>query len=153
MSALKLKQFAVSLLVVLSLFASSVSACVCDHHSVQNESSDHYQPEIQTHHHESGEVSHHETSEAHHSESAETGEFSFLSSDDECCCIQSAPKVFAKSETVKTEKQVAKILPPQRVETVLIAQIASVKSIEFASPFYLSDSFYNISPGRAPPRL
>ena len=37
MKSVKLKQFAVSLLAILSLFASSVSACACSHHQEKPE--------------------------------------------------------------------------------------------------------------------
>ena len=72
-------------------------------------------------------------------------------SDDECCCIQPAPKVISKNESFKLNKQIAELLPTSSVEIKPISQIISTKTIDFEPPFYLSDSFYNISPSRGPP--
>lgn len=151
----KLKQFAISLLVVLSLFASSVSACACSHDSIQSAAGEHCQPPSQHLHEAKDDAphSHGEAAEHHHADSAETKNVSPVLSEKECCCIKPAPKVFAKSETVKTEKQFAKISSSASVEINVIVQINSVRTTEFIRPFYLSDSFYNLSPGRAPPRL
>lgn len=159
MEGAKLKQFAASILVVLSLFVSLVpAACVCAHDSLQGETSEHSQ--IQPHSHGIKTGSHHSHEEAeapHHDEAAKTetavARTALSFSETECCCIQAAPKVFAKPRTVKTEKQAARILPPARIETALTPQIVSIKTIELARPFYLSDSFHNLAPGRAPPRL
>jgi hypothetical protein len=73
--------------------------------------------------------------------------------DENCCCADSsAPRVFLKNETVKIEKHTARILSLPAVEFAAAAPRVSVKTIHRAAPFYLSDSFYNLSPGRAPPR-
>jgi hypothetical protein len=91
----RLKQFTVSLLVVLSLFVSSVSACTCAHHQEKVEA---------------------DVSSCHqHSPKAEaeqqfgTNPFEKIQSvisETECCCIQPAPKVVAKSESIKIDKQI-----------------------------------------------
>jgi hypothetical protein len=136
----RLKQFAASFVVVLSLFVSSVSACACSHHQqVETVSSS-------CHGH-----SHSTKAETHqHTTSLETAQA--LVSETECYCIQPAPRVFAKSENVKIEKQVSNLAQISPVEIVFVPQTTSVKS-EFITPFYLTDSFYNLTPGRAPPRL
>lgn len=154
----KLKQFVASFLVVLSFLVSSVSACTCTHDSPQSEASEHCQPQPPQHSHESNTDSHHSHSESalghQRDEQAEINFASLSFSETECCCISSpAPKVFTKSETVKTEKQVARILPKTEFEINLAPQIVSVKTVEFIRPFYLSDSFHNLAPGRAPPCL
>lgn len=74
-------------------------------------------------------------------------------SKNDCSCIQSASKVFTKNETLKVEKHLALTPAAIRSEINVVAPITEFKPIEFESPFYLSDSFYNLSPGRAPPRL
>jgi hypothetical protein len=142
-------------LVVLSLFVSSISACACHHDSIQAVG-EHCQPKLQ-HSHEAENSSQHPRGEAieqqHHANLTEAENDSISFSENGCCCIKPAPKVFAKSETVKSEKQMAKLSLSAQIEINLTAQIVSVKTAEFIRPFYLSDSFYNISPGRAPPRL
>jgi hypothetical protein len=152
----KLKQFGLILCCIFSLLVSSVSACTCDHGSSPAKTSEHCQP--QSHSHEiKADLSHaHDKSSApnHHDDDlAKTDAISLSLSQPECCCIKPAPKVYAKSETVKAEKQVAGIHSATRIELDLTLQIVSVKTIELIRPFYLSDSFYNVSPGRAPPRL
>ncbi|MEP6900788.1 MAG: hypothetical protein ABJA66_03500 [Actinomycetota bacterium] len=133
------RQFSASFLIVLSLFVSSVSACVCSHHHTEK-------VEIKTSscHEHSGNK---QNQNANSSETLET-----FDSDDKCCCVESAPKIFSKSETIKIEKQTA-VLPFSRVEIKAVSRVVSVERIYFEKPFYLSDSFYNIKSPRAPPRL
>ena len=163
----KLKQFGLILCCIASLLVSSVTACTCDHKSGHVETSQHCQPSSQQTHaatataahstevKEDSSHSHGETIAAHnHDDNRVETNISVLSfSEQACCCIKPAPKVYAKSETVKTEKQAPGILPHLRFEIDFSPQIVSVKTPEFIRPFYLSDSFYNVSPGRAPPRL
>jgi type III secretory pathway component EscR len=138
MNKQRLRQISVSFLIVLSFFVSSTAACACSHHI------------------ENVEV---EVSSCHeHSETKQNNNTNFdenvqqFCSDDDCCCFQSAPRVFSKSETVKIEKQTA-VLPLARVEIKAVATVVSVENTYFEKPFYLSDSFYNIKSPRAPPRL
>ncbi|HEX8367188.1 MAG TPA: hypothetical protein VF604_01355 [Pyrinomonadaceae bacterium] len=140
MQSLKLKQFAVSLLAVVSLFVSAVSACTCSHHQAKQETES-----PSCHEHPA------KTVRNHADDAPETTETTI--SEAGCVCFQTAPKAFAKSETVKFEKHataISPLTPPAAV--ISIPPIAAVK-IDFTKPFYLSDSFYNISPGRAPPVL
>lgn len=138
----RLKQFALSFTVVLSLFASSFAAvCTCSSHEQDAAESSHCQQEVK-------EVSAHRHS---HENSVETVSASFSETDD-CCCVQSAPRAFAKTESVKIEKQTAAVSHVAPVEFKSISQRASIKTVAFAAPFYLSDSFHNLTPGRAPPR-
>jgi hypothetical protein len=135
----RLRQFSGSFLIVLSLFISSVSACVCSHHHTEK-------VEINTsscHEH----FDHKQNQDATSSETVQT-----FDSDTECCCIQSAPRVFSKSETIKIEKQTA-VLLFSKIEIKAVSPVVSVENIYFERPFYLSDSFYNIKSPRAPPRL
>jgi len=130
----KSKQIAVGFLIVLSLFVSSVSACVCSHHTEKAET------EVSSCH------EHSETAPA--ANSLENG-FQ-LDSNDECFCAQPAPRVFSKSETIKFEKQ-AVVLSLSPVEIKAVLQIVADSGVYFEKPFYLSDSFYNLKSPRAPP--
>jgi hypothetical protein len=139
MKSLKLKQFAVSFLLISSLFVSAISACACAHHQAKQETATpacHRHPAKTVKNHDAGAT---ENTEASISEAG-------------CVCFQIAPKVFAKSETVKFKKHAAAISSLAPPSIVSAAQIVSEK-IDFTKPFYLSDSFYNVSPGRAPPVL
>ena len=139
----RLKQCAVSLLVVLSLFVSSVSACTCSHEPQASELS-HCHPQPQH--------SHDAQSDSHHNETTQES-VSVLVSPNQCCGIQSAPRVSAVTKNVQVEKQALTTSPSPAIEFVSISYIASVKTVGFVTPFYLSDSFHNLTPGRAPPRL
>ncbi len=132
------KQFGASFLIVLSLFVSSVAACICSHHTENVEVA---APSC----HE-----HSETMPNH--EMASDENIQQIDSDEDCCCVQPAPRVFSKSETIKIEKQAA-VLPLMRIEIKAVSTIVSAENTYFEKPFYLSDSFYNIKSPRAPPRL
>lgn len=160
MKEIKLKQFTASILVVLSLLVSSVSACTCVHDSGQIEpgssgAHSHTKPQ-QQHPHEVKTDSHQlhrETASGHQpDEQSKTGA-SVVFSENECRCADSAPEAFTKSETFKTEKQIAGFFSETQLEVSLTPQIISLRTGDFIKPFYLSDSFYNLAPGRAPPRL
>lgn len=134
----KLGKFAAILLAVLSLLTSSVAACACSHH----------QSEVET-----AAPSCHEHS-AQSSEMPMSPEYAAtFDAADECVCIKSAPRVFAKSEIVKIEKQAAAISPNVFVSVKLNAPIVKAETAYFIKPSYLSDSFYNLKSPRAPPVL
>jgi hypothetical protein len=137
------KQFAFSLLAVLSLLVSSASACCCAHQQEKTET------EVSSCHQQTNETK----AENHHGEtSSEVNQTDVLKT--VCDCFrQSAPKVYAKSENVKIEKQTAAHAPFVSFQINSITQIVSVESTDYTKPFYLSDSFYNIKSPRAPPRL
>lgn len=132
----KLRQFGLVLCCLVSLFITSAQAAaiVClDRETTQTaEESDKYDQ----------------------SDRAVLSEFHFAElTEGECCCVQSAPKVFAKPETIKLEKQaalVSRISPPELLSSV--EEYFSPETV-FLKPFYLSNSFYKLTPGRAPPRL
>ncbi|MCU1289164.1 MAG: hypothetical protein JWN60_1393 [Acidobacteria bacterium] len=154
---LNLKRSAAILFVTLSLFVSAISACICDHHSVQTASGGHDQ--AQTHGHSrsakaESNHSHHESGGQNSAdETAEKKGFSAAAPQEECACPVVSPKTFGAFGNVKAEKQAVVVLPIKRVEIGLTVQTAAIRISDFTKPFYLSDSFYNISPGRAPPRL
>jgi hypothetical protein len=137
----RFKQFGLAIGLIVSLFASSISACACSHHAGKVEI---------------------ETPSCHgHSETAKTGQpqksdvnenAQSLVPQDECCCVAPPPKASAKSENLRIEKQALANLSLAPVETTSSRQTISVKS-EFVRKIYLTDSFYNLTPGRAPPNL
>ena len=143
MKSLKLKQFAFSLLAVLSLFVSAVSACDCSHHQAKQET----EAPASCHEHSI------KTEQSSDVDATQTNATAI--SENACVCFQTAPRAFAKAETVKFGKQAAAVAavslsaPPA---IVFVSPSAQAK-IDFIKPFYLSDSFYNLSPGRAPPVL
>ena len=149
----KLKQKGLAIYLVVSLFVSAVSAGTCLHHpqliETIAETFSHHQHSEEAHEHNSNE--HHENSDHHESaDSSETARSVVPS--DECCCIEPARKIVAKIENLKIEKQSLALLPASQVVVAFVPQKFTIKS-EFIAPFYLTDSFYNISPGRAPPIL
>ena len=138
----RLQQFAISFLIVLSLFVSSVSACACAHHQeekAETKISSCHQPETR------------ETKTENHHQSDSTETVQTVISEGDCNCVQPAPKVVSKNENFKFEKQTVALLPKLPVEIKVVPHIVSADVIDFEPPFYLSDSFYNISPSRGPP--
>jgi hypothetical protein len=137
----RLKQFAASLLVVLSLFVSSVAACCCSHHQEEKVETD-------------APPCHQHSSENHSGETNRSaGILAKLDANGDCICIQTAPRVLAKSEVVKIEKQAATVSPGVTISVELTARITTSETSDFVKSFHLSDSFYNIKSPRAPPIL
>ncbi len=135
-------RFAVCLLAVLSLFVSSVPACCC---------APHHQKIVETETPACHEHAAETKAERQHGGISST-EIVPAVSESECVCRQSAPKFIAKSENVKVEKHTTAISFVKPPEIVFTAPRAT-EEIDFSKPFYLTDSFHNLSPGRAPPRL
>lgn len=149
-------KLAVSFWIVLSLFVSSVSACTCAHNSVQAEN--HCQPNSTQNLSESKNESHSHSHEAlshesntEHQPATSTEDFSDSFSLAECCCLQSAPRVFAKSETVKLEKQTAKVLLNPAIDFQSNAAVVEAATFDFVTSVYFSNSFRNPKSPRAPP--
>jgi hypothetical protein len=147
----KIERLAASLLIVLSLFASSIAACCCAHHEekTRSETASCHSPTLETkaeNHHTADSV---ETKSESKSDKELFAEINVL-----CECFGDvAPQVFVKNENVKIEKQsVTNAAAVKLPEAAFAASLVAFESI-FTPPFYLSDSFYNYSPGRAPPRL
>lgn len=134
-SVKKIGRAAIGGWLVLSLLAASVAACACSHHAEAPASA--------------GAVpACHEHAKPKNESAAPAG--SLKSESDECSCLQPAPRIVSKSETLKVEKQAAAFVLPR-----FAGRSPSVpESFEnsFAEkPFYLFDSFYNIRSPRAPP--
>lgn len=139
MKSEKLKQFSASILVVLSLFVSSISACCCSHHQEKVET------EVPSCHAKT-----HETEEKKDSANVDDKDSINISCE---CFMESAPKVFAKSENVKIEKQTAKLTRLIHFEIEQVLHIVSGVKIEFSTPSYLSDLISNPKSPRAPPTV
>lgn len=134
----KSKQLAASFLIILSLFVSSVAACICSHHVEISETES---------------SSCHEQSEKKQDRDADSPEnLQQFDSSSECCCLQPAPRAISKSETIKLEKQ-ALVLPASKVEIKTVSHVSVIENAYFEKPFYLSDSFYNLKSPRAPPAV
>lgn len=120
-------------LIILSLFASTLAACCCSHHQ---EKAELIVPSC-----------HQQQSERSTEIDEKTNSF-----DIPCgCSMESAPKVFAKSENIKIEKQAATIASFVSIKFDLTETKVPVANFNFAKPFYLSDSFYRQKSPRAPP--
>lgn len=153
MKKTKLKRYAASVLIVLSLLVSSVAACCCAHHEEKTKA------ETASCHadaHDSSSTKTQADDSAATKSETTSGKKSEIDHNDELnvpcgCSVQPAPKVFAKNENVKIEKQAVTVAVVKLPEAEFAASIVAFESV-FAAPFYLSDSFYNLSPGRAPPR-
>lgn len=148
MKSVRLKHYSLAIWLVVSLFVSAVSACTCSHHPERVEITEISSSSCHQNSREATQTS----SSEQFQKSDSTGIVESLISQDQCCCIQPAPKVFAKSENLKIEKQTLAILPVSQIAIVFVPQTITIKS-EFITPFYLTDSFYNLTPGRAPPIL
>jgi hypothetical protein len=152
----KIKQISLVLCCVFSLFVSSVSACYCGHGEAAPQKEQHCAPQSLPQEKTENHSAHHDSrsdsskSQQHTSLEAEIT----VNQSDECCCAHSVPKIYAKSEGVSIQKQSAVLLILAPVNLELISQGRSInKTVECPALFYLSDSFYNLPPGRAPPRL
>ena len=135
----RLQQFAIGILIVLSLLASSASACTCSHHGSDSEV-------LPRHHH--SEMS--EAAESHDSHIENTT--TCIVSDADCVCEVTASKFVVKSDSIKLNKQVPTLSIEASIPVAVVRQTDMARA-EFPKPFYLSDSFCNLAPKRGPPRL
>lgn len=150
----KVNKYVSSVLLMLSLCASSIAACICAHEAThQTPKSEHChsssakirQAENPHHPHEAS------VAENHHDETAEADNALSSINAGDCCCIKPAPKTAAKFENYKVESPAAVQPAEKSFEITRKWQVLTIKIVHRAAPFYLSASFYNISPGRAPP--
>lgn len=142
MRRIKITRFGAVFYLIISLLVSTISACACSHHTGKVETDG-----------SSAGHQHSETvaTESHHNPAANQSA-RYVDSQDECCCVAPPSKISVKSENVKVEKHRLTIATVSPIEIVFVPQIVSVKS-EFTAPSYLTNSFYNLTPGRAPPAL
>jgi hypothetical protein len=137
----RLKMIFLSVLATLSLGMASVSACPCSHHVGANRTA------VSCH----GHTDMPDMDGGHERPRADTGDC--IDNDGDCICAETASRTFARSFTPHLQQFVA-VHTPVVVE---IAQPTTVRvvtpRIDFERPFYLTDSFYNLSPKRGPPVL
>ena len=136
----RLQPFAIGLLTMLSLFVSSASACTCSHQETKGT------PEATSHHHHDLE----ENAESHDSYVEDANTCSASHAD--CICEVTTSKVIAKSEGIKLRKHATAVFIKTPLP-IAVASLAKTTRAEFAKPFYLSDSFYNLAPKRGPPTI
>ena len=136
----RIKSVSIAAVAVLSLFASSVSACTCSHHVEQAKAES---PSCHSHSH--GESS-----------TAKNASPTSVDSPCECLLAKPAPAIIAKSE--KKRLQLQKDAGETSVEPIkfkvpdLINDVQPVESSNDPSD-YLARHFTGLLPARAPPRL
>jgi hypothetical protein len=145
MKSKKLRQIAASIFVLLSLCVSSIAACACAHHHPETVKVETEQSSC----HGSG----------NHVETAPQQETAVEDGTSDCinvsceCFLQAAPRVSAKHENLKVAKQaiVQTAIDPERV----LVQTGSdhISTGFYSTELFVSDPHYNLTPGRAPPRL
>jgi len=152
MKRAKLKQYWLAICLLVSLFISAVSACTCSHYPKRIETTAADTSSCHQHSEKAADADTSVKTEQGQSDNTilEGETVRSVVPNDECCCIQPARKVVAKTENLKIEKQTLAGLPASQVAVTFVPQTISVKT-EFITPFYLTDSFYNLTPGRAPP--
>ncbi len=136
----RVKQFAIGLLAMLSLFTASVSACTCSHHEAVAK------PEVSSCHHHS-EMS--EMAESDDSQAENTS--TCLSSDEDCVCAENTKNIVAKFEAIKLKKHAASANSLDVRASVKVLPANKTIEIGLVKPSYLSDPFYNLAPKRGPP--
>ncbi len=131
----RLTQLGIAFCIAASLLVSAVSACACLHHQQNKAAEQHSCHQTST---ENADVK---------SSSAKTAATTGV----DCSCLEAVPRLSAKSENPKLKKHAAANSPAPLVRVTFV--LHTVKAVKtFARPLYLSDSFYNISPSRGPPR-
>lgn len=144
MKIARLRQISLILCCVVSLFAPSVAVCAC---ARGENSAAHCRPEQQK-------LPENAASCEHRQNQGAPEAIQSVISEKDCCCVASfAAKVSVKSEIVKIEKQTPGFSTALPVRIEWTPRVVSVEIAGFVALFYLSDSFHNLAPGRAPPRL
>jgi hypothetical protein len=140
----KLRQAAASFLVILSLFVSSVSACACAHHNHPKQ----LKAEESSCHREKS----HEQAETQDSDDSVSfsGDIAAASCE---CVLDTAAKVFAKNEKLKIGKQAALSISNDKSPVLVFTRPLDLSAGFYSPRIFVSDPFYNLMPGRAPPRL
>jgi len=135
MAFMRFRRLGIAAGLIVSMLASAVSACACHHHTAEAE------PETVP-------ACHRHRAEAKAS-APDAGTPSI--SDSDCACFESAERLSAKSEPIKLHHQPL-AAAKAAAEIEVLAAIVDARFAVYTKPRFLTDSFYNISPGRAPPR-
>ncbi len=138
----RLKQFGISLTVILSLFASVIAACACSHHSAVAEN------HAVSCHQMTGEMN-----DSQQLQSNNAAQIVNVSGNCNCLAKTSQALFVNKFENINIQK----ILAPQNLTTkaaksIEIAEIAPAK-FHFENHFYNSNYLQRLTPPRAPPVL
>jgi hypothetical protein len=136
----RIKSISIAAMAVLSLFASSVSACTCSHHVEQAKAES---PSCHSH---------------THRESSTPTNASPTSVDSLCECLlaKPAPAIIAKSEKKKLQlqKEIAETkVEPMEVGKPIPISVNPVSLVLNDPSIYLTRHFACLLPARAPPRL
>lgn len=143
MKSRRLQKFILSFGIILSLFASSLAACVCSHHAIAK-AKDHAPSCHQTSH---------KTEQTQAENSEKKNNFPVIEESCNCFVKVSQPFIVGKSENVKAQKTPA-ILPDQtKVETFELTSKNETAKIHFEYHFYNSNYLKKLTPPRAPPVL
>lgn len=138
------RQVLAAILAMLSLCVSSVAACACAHH--------HPEPVKVNSEQSSCHGQAHQDNTSPPPAPAEAGTAVHIDTSCECFA-QASPKVSIKNENLKIGKQAAAQAAAD-LETVLVPAGAVHVSAGFYSPeIFVPDPYYNLTLGRAPPRL
>lgn len=122
------------ILAALSLCVSSVAACACSHHHTKP-----VETEVPACHRQE-----HQPDRAAISESVEASCLCFLQAQ--------APKAFVKTENKNGKQTIASTPARPEIELILTGSTV-ISGVGFPAEILVSKPFYNLTPGRAPPRL
>jgi len=133
----RFQQFAPGILIVLSLFAAPLAACICSHQHGETATA------AVSHHHHSQES-------ADHSAPGLSDSTAVLGLDDECVCFQPAPKTLTKSENVTLKQQASAPSIPSLIETPVFRKLES-SAVERSTHLSKLDAPDSFTPSRGPP--
>jgi hypothetical protein len=136
----KTAKFGISLLMLIALFVSSVSAaCLCSHHQTKAET------------HSCHQTAHEDQTKQVSKSSAEN---LFEKIEAFCSCLKNAPPfVLNKSENNKTEKNAALVFNKIEAELSFDVSEQALTKFEYSYHFYNSNYLKKLTPPRAPPVL
>jgi len=137
----RLQNILIALVAMVSLFASSVSACTCSHHPEQAET------ETDSCH-----------AHSHHDEmSADQDQASLVSVESQCECVLAKPvpavatKSSKKSESPQQDAAHSELFAPSFQRAMLLPAVSA--KITRSDSRFLSKHLERLIPARAPPRL
>ena len=136
----RFKKVVLTLAALVSLGSASVSACTCPHR-------DKVTTELHSCH------GHLEMPAMDGDGMGSDEATSRVDPDSHCSCVDTVSRTFAKSERTSIEHRGAVLAPVVNVPIAHAVVALAGPRIDFERPFYLTDSFYNLSPKRGPPVL
>jgi hypothetical protein len=143
----RISQILISLAACVSIFASPLVACACDHHKTPEKAEASCHPKPAADHHQKSTASHQPSAEQ--TETVSNG----ASNNDDCVCVQPVAKAFAKSETVKVKKHSGAIsVLPEVEERSDAAIVESIENHDEPDGLLLRGAL-RTKPSRGPPAL